>query len=171
MLACSVLLLTACGPVGDGDDSGTSGSGGAVRDGGMMTVALADDPDMLDPTLAQTLVGRMVFMSMCEKLYDHRPEAERRATVGGEPADHLAGRAQRRDQAPPGGQVQRRHDAGRRGGQEVPDRHRTLEGSHEGSQRTSELLAVTGVDVVGSWRGRATGLRPQRPRIRKRVSR
>jgi len=47
-----VLLLTACGPVGDGDDSGTSGSGGAVRDGGTMTVALADDPDMLDPTLA-----------------------------------------------------------------------------------------------------------------------
>lgn len=70
MLACSVLLLTACGPVGDGDDSGTSGSGGAVRDGGTMTVALADDPDMLDPTLARTLVGRMVFISMCEKLYD-----------------------------------------------------------------------------------------------------
>jgi hypothetical protein len=62
LLACSVLLLTACGPVGDGDDSGTSGSGGAVRDGGTMTVALADDPDMLDPTLARTLVGRMVFM-------------------------------------------------------------------------------------------------------------
>jgi hypothetical protein len=44
LLACSVLLLTACGPFGDGDDSGTSGSGGAVRDGGTMTVALADDP-------------------------------------------------------------------------------------------------------------------------------
>ena len=58
-----MLLLTACGPVGDGDDSGTSGSGGAVRDGGTMTVALADDPDMLDPTLARTLVGRMGFMS------------------------------------------------------------------------------------------------------------
>ncbi|HEY4790818.1 MAG TPA: ABC transporter substrate-binding protein, partial [Actinomycetes bacterium] len=41
-----------------------------MHDGGMMTVALADDPDMLDPTLARTLVGRMVFMSMCEKLYD-----------------------------------------------------------------------------------------------------
>jgi peptide/nickel transport system substrate-binding protein len=65
-----VLLLTACGPVGDGDDSGISGSGGAVRDSGTITVALADDPDMLDPTLARTLVGRMVFMSMCEKLYD-----------------------------------------------------------------------------------------------------
>jgi peptide/nickel transport system substrate-binding protein len=70
LLACSVLLLTACGPVGDGDDSGTSGSGGAVHDGGTITVALADDPDMLDPTLARTLVGRMVFISMCEKLYD-----------------------------------------------------------------------------------------------------
>jgi hypothetical protein len=35
-----------------------------------MTVAFADDPDMLDPTLARTLVGRMVFMSLCEKLYD-----------------------------------------------------------------------------------------------------
>ena len=45
-----MLLLTACGPVGDGDDSGTSGSGGAVHDGGTITVALADDPDMLDPT-------------------------------------------------------------------------------------------------------------------------
>jgi peptide/nickel transport system substrate-binding protein len=35
-----------------------------------MTVALADHPDMLDPTVARTLVGRMVFRSMCEKLYD-----------------------------------------------------------------------------------------------------
>jgi hypothetical protein len=57
LLACSVLLLTACGPVGDGDDSGTSGSGGAVRDGGTMTVALADDLDMLDP-LAAVLADR-----------------------------------------------------------------------------------------------------------------
>jgi peptide/nickel transport system substrate-binding protein len=95
-----VLLLTACGPVGDGDDSGISGSGGAVRDGGTITVALADDPDMLDPTLARTLVGRMVFMSMCEKLYDID--------------------------------------------QKSLDRHCTL----EGSQRKSELLAVTGVDMV-----------------------
>ena len=38
--------------------------------GGTLTVALAADPDELDPTLAQTLVGRKVFAGMCEKLYD-----------------------------------------------------------------------------------------------------
>jgi hypothetical protein len=115
-----------------------------VRDGGTMTVALADDPDMLDPTLAQTLVGRMVFMSMCEKLYDHRPEAERRATVGGEPADHLAGRAQRRDQAPPGVRSNDDTPLDAEAVKRSLDRHRTL----EGSQLKSELLAVTRVDVV-----------------------
>lgn len=41
-----------------------------VRDGGTLTVALKSDPDKLDPTLAQTLVGRTVFAGMCEKLYD-----------------------------------------------------------------------------------------------------
>ncbi|MFG2429597.1 ABC transporter substrate-binding protein [Streptomyces sp. NPDC048590] len=42
----------------------------SVRDGGTLTVALASDPDKLDPSLAQTLVGRTVFAGMCEKLYD-----------------------------------------------------------------------------------------------------
>ncbi|MFB4420825.1 ABC transporter substrate-binding protein [Streptomyces sp. QL37] len=42
----------------------------SVRDGGTLTVALNSDPDKLDPTLAQTLVGRTVFASMCEKLFD-----------------------------------------------------------------------------------------------------
>ncbi|WP_237536412.1 ABC transporter substrate-binding protein [Streptomyces sp. SID5785] len=41
-----------------------------VRAGGTLTVALNADPDKLDPTLAQTLVGRTVFAGMCEKLYD-----------------------------------------------------------------------------------------------------
>ncbi|WP_258052913.1 ABC transporter substrate-binding protein [Streptomyces sp. Ru73] len=41
-----------------------------VRDGGTLTVALKSDPDKLDPSLAQTLVGRTVFAAMCEKLYD-----------------------------------------------------------------------------------------------------
>ena len=33
-------------------------------------VALSDEPDALDPTTARTLVGRTVFTSICEKLYD-----------------------------------------------------------------------------------------------------
>src|SRR2546426_4127067 len=35
-----------------------------------LTVALNQDPDILDPTLARTYVGRIVFQHMCEKLYD-----------------------------------------------------------------------------------------------------
>jgi peptide/nickel transport system substrate-binding protein len=35
-----------------------------------LVVALNQDPDILDPTLSQSYVGRIVFASMCEKLYD-----------------------------------------------------------------------------------------------------
>jgi peptide/nickel transport system substrate-binding protein len=35
-----------------------------------LVVALKEDPDILDPTLARTYVGRIVFAQMCEKLYD-----------------------------------------------------------------------------------------------------
>jgi peptide/nickel transport system substrate-binding protein len=41
-----------------------------VKDGGTLTIGLAEEPDALDPTLARTFVGRMVFLAMCEKLYD-----------------------------------------------------------------------------------------------------
>src|SRR5262249_41671953 len=40
------------------------------KNGGTLTIGLADEPDALDPTLARTFSGRMVFMHMCEKLYD-----------------------------------------------------------------------------------------------------
>ena len=32
--------------------------------------ALAEDPDVLDPTLARTFVGRIVFAALCDKLFD-----------------------------------------------------------------------------------------------------
>jgi peptide/nickel transport system substrate-binding protein len=35
-----------------------------------LTIALNQDPDILDPTIARTYVGRIVFASMCEKLYE-----------------------------------------------------------------------------------------------------
>src|ERR1043165_7560000 len=31
---------------------------------------LAEDPDILDPTLARTFVGRIVFSALCDKLFD-----------------------------------------------------------------------------------------------------
>lgn len=50
--------------------SGAAPDGRPVRDGGTLTVALAQDPDELDPTTATTFVGRAVFAGVCEKLYD-----------------------------------------------------------------------------------------------------
>jgi peptide/nickel transport system substrate-binding protein len=40
------------------------------KNGGTLVIGLAEDPDALDPTLARTFVGRIVFLHMCEKLYD-----------------------------------------------------------------------------------------------------
>jgi len=35
-----------------------------------LRVGLAEDPDILDPSLARTYVGRIVFASICDKLFD-----------------------------------------------------------------------------------------------------
>ena len=35
-----------------------------------LRIALREDPDMLDPTLARTYVGRIVFAGLCDKLFD-----------------------------------------------------------------------------------------------------
>ena len=39
-----------------------------------LRVGLAEDPDILDPTLARTFVGRIVFAAMCDKLVDITPD-------------------------------------------------------------------------------------------------
>jgi peptide/nickel transport system substrate-binding protein len=44
-------------------------SGGAFAQS-QLRVGLAEDPDVLDPTLARTYVGRIVFSSICDKLFD-----------------------------------------------------------------------------------------------------
>lgn len=78
----ALLVLVACSqPVGDvttgstaapgeSDQATDAGGGGQASSGGELTIALAEEPDDLDPTIARTLVGRMVFINMCEKLYD-----------------------------------------------------------------------------------------------------
>ena len=35
-----------------------------------LRIGLAEDPDVLDPSLARTYVGRIVFTSICDKLFD-----------------------------------------------------------------------------------------------------
>jgi len=45
-------------------------SGFAASAQTMLRIGLAEDPDILDPTLARTYVGRIVFASLCDKLFD-----------------------------------------------------------------------------------------------------
>ena len=48
----------------------TTRSSADIKNGGTLTIGLAEEPDALDPTVARTFVGRIVFLAMCEKLYD-----------------------------------------------------------------------------------------------------
>jgi peptide/nickel transport system substrate-binding protein len=73
--AVAVLVLVvgiACSPVEQGDSGGGDGQlrAGEAEPGGDLVIALAEEPDVLDPSLALTFVGRIVFSSICEKLYD-----------------------------------------------------------------------------------------------------
>src|ERR1700682_6198294 len=43
---------------------------GGVQAQTTLRIGLAEDPDVLDPTLARTYVGRIVFASFCDKLFD-----------------------------------------------------------------------------------------------------
>src|SRR3712207_4592386 len=47
-----------------------AGSIGLAEAQTTMRIGLAEDPDVLDPTLARTYVGRIVFASLCDKLFD-----------------------------------------------------------------------------------------------------
>ena len=69
LVAATAAIAAGCGGGGDDDDAATEGQAEA-RQGGTLTVALAEDPDALDPTLARTFVGRIVFANTCEKLFD-----------------------------------------------------------------------------------------------------
>ncbi|HEY4987455.1 MAG TPA: ABC transporter substrate-binding protein [Bradyrhizobium sp.] len=42
----------------------------AVQAQSTLRIGLAEDPDILDPTLARTYVGRIVFATFCDKLFD-----------------------------------------------------------------------------------------------------
>lgn len=145
LLVCGALLLAACGPVGNNSSDGSNTpASGDLRNGGTLTVALADDPDQLDPTLARTLVGRTVFTSICEKLYD----IDKNLNV----VPQLAASMPTVSQDGRTVEIKLRQGVKFNDGTSFDaaavkkslDRHRTL----TGSQRQSELLAVAGVDVV-----------------------
>ena len=81
-----------------------------------LRIGLAEDPDVLDPTLARTFVGRIVFAALCDKLFDIDEKLEHRAAA----RDRLrvVGRQQGADdQAAPRRHLPRRREVRRRGGQ------------------------------------------------------
>src|SRR6059036_3453749 len=55
LAAAAALIALSCG---------TAAAQSALR------IGLAEDPDVLDPTLARTYVGRIVFAAICDKLFD-----------------------------------------------------------------------------------------------------
>jgi|SRR5579862_708222 len=51
-------------------------AGASPQAGSTLTIGLSTDPDTLDPTLDHTLVGRLVLLYMCSKLYDMNAQGQ-----------------------------------------------------------------------------------------------
>jgi peptide/nickel transport system substrate-binding protein len=104
---------------------------------------LAEDPDVLDPTLARTFVGRIVFASLCDKLFDIDEKLDivpQLATGYQWSADYKALTIKLRKDVT-------FHDGEKFDAAAVKyniERHKTMAGSN----RRGELVPVTGVDVV-----------------------
>ncbi len=109
-----------------------------------VVVALNQDPDILDPTLSQSYVGRIVYANMCEKLYD----VDEKLTI----YPQLAAELPRFSDG--GKTVTIKLRAGVKFNDGTPmtaeavkfslDRHREMKGSN----RRSELASVNDVEVV-----------------------
>jgi len=108
-----------------------------------LRIGLAEDPDVLDPTLARTFVGRIVFNSLCDKLFDLDEKLNivpQLATGYTWSADHKALTIKLR-------QGVTFHDGEKLDAAAVKfnlERHKTMQGSN----RRGELAPVTSVDVV-----------------------
>ena len=118
-----------------------AGVGGAAAQ--TLRIGLADDPDILDPTLGRTYVGRIVFAALCDKLVDIGPELElvpQLATewrwTDGDKGLLLTLR--------PGVKFQDGEPFDAAAVKFNLDRHLNMPGSN----RKSEISAVTGVDIV-----------------------
>jgi peptide/nickel transport system substrate-binding protein len=108
-----------------------------------LRIGLAEDPDVLDPTLARTFVGRIVFSSLCDKLIDISPDLKlvpRLATEWSYSGDQKTLTMKLRRGVT-------FHDGTPFDAEAVKfniERHLTLPGSY----RKGEISAVSGVEVV-----------------------
>jgi peptide/nickel transport system substrate-binding protein len=108
-----------------------------------LRIGLAEDPDALDPTLARTFVGRIVFAGLCDKLFDIDEKlaiVPQLATGYEWSADSKALTIKLRDGVT-------FHDGEKFDAEAVKfniERHKTMKGSN----RSGELRPVSSVDVV-----------------------
>src|SRR5450432_4464526 len=129
------LLLSLCIPLFA--TMATAASAQTLRFG------LAEDPDVLDPTLARTFVGRVVFAALCDKLFDVDEKLNivpQLASSYEWSADHKALTMKLR-------QGVTFHDGEKFDAAAVKfniERHKTMAGSN----RRGELAPVASVDVV-----------------------
>lgn len=107
-----------------------------------LRVGLREDPDILDPTLSRTYVGRIVYMALCDKLFDinERLEVVPQLATGYVWEDPKTLRITLRD----GVQF---HDGERMNAEAVVyslNRHLTMQGSF----RRSEISEIEALEIV-----------------------
>lgn len=154
MAALPLILLAACSgePASTpGDEDAVSGTQGtAVVDdreaaaGGALTVALSEDPDALDPTLARTFVGRIVFANLCESLYTINEDLEVVPQLAAEPPEISEDGKTVTIQLREGVKFTDGTDLDAEAVKTTIERHKSL----TGSARTAELAPVESVEVV-----------------------
>jgi peptide/nickel transport system substrate-binding protein len=124
----------------------------------VLRIGLAEDPDVLDPTLARTFVGRIVFAGLCDKLVDIDENLKivpQLATAWQWSADNKALTMKIR----PGVTF---HDGEKLDAEAVKfniERHKSMAGSN----RKGELALVTSVDVVDPYTVRLNLSKPFAP--------
>jgi len=108
-----------------------------------LRIGLAEDPDILDPTMARTFVGRIVFAGLCDKLFDLDEKLNfvpQLATSYKWSADNKSLEIKLRDGVT-------FHDGEKMDAQAVKynlERHKNMKGSN----RRGELAVVSSVDAV-----------------------
>jgi peptide/nickel transport system substrate-binding protein len=108
-----------------------------------LRLGLAEDPDVLDPTLARTFVGRVVFAALCDKLFD----IDDKLNIVPQLAESYSWSPDGKALTIKVRQGVTFHDGEKLDAAAVKyniERHKTMQGSN----RRGELALVTTVDVV-----------------------
>jgi len=111
-----------------------------------LRIGLAEDPDILDPTLARTFVGRIVFAGLCDKLFD----LDEKLGIVPQLATSYEWSADNKSLVIRLRQGVTFHDGEKLDAAAVKysiERHKTMPGSN----RRTELTQVTSVDAVDEY--------------------